>query len=935
MGTFLVDSSYCRLCATESEGGFTIFDDSEEKASLAILINKYLPIKVVDDGQLPVRICERCHVGVAATVDLIDRMVEGQLRLRTLLQPEKTPALGQGSVLMNIQGDSADIPMDDLAKGTEVSKVFAENHAMSVAVGGQPVVKKKRGRPRRGERPPKPVVKEEVLGGENEDSKDGPRRSSRKASLPSRYRDSIAGRDFEKLLSESGVVKEEMDDEEVIDDLGDLDYKHHYNIAKEENLSLDPNSYKEDGASIVIAPEAPEAPSDLPVSVNIEVNFQEDGNITLRGMEDLEDVKQKNPSTPISSIQITTVGEPVNMPPKTSFSEPTLFRKKRGAKKKARWLCDLCGKGFLHKGRYLLHNRLHKQVILQCDTCKDRFSTREDINIHQQNTEHTGLGIIEIEKAGEQVEFKCPHCPTRTFVTQDGYNNHVSSMHEGAKPYACATCGKRFAYQHSLRNHYALHEPPKEEREYPCPMCGKVFTHPSSLIYHRDSTHNNGRVFVCNICNSAFKHKQLLQRHYSVHSEERPYVCEVCSTAFKTRGNLYNHMNTHTGLKKFTCEMCGKQFNHLTSLTLHVRSHTGEKPYKCEYCGKRFTQNGNLQEHIRIHTGEKPFCCDTCGKKFTTSSQFKLHMRRHTGERPFTCSYCSKPFLNREAWRTHERKHSGEKPYVCEVCTKSFSEQYTLKKHLRMHTGEKPYVCNVCGKAFSDTSNLHKHRRCHRDDETWLIPDSAALESSDHRIIYILSDKDDPDAATLTALQAVETGISEPPALESMNEGAAQMIQLNPDNQTLQGFTLASYNQTPAASTANAAATAAATVMLQEGGGQDSDRQIQIFTNEDGHSVIPVINSSGETIGEVEGHFLTGPENASGVHSLAGTSGSTLEITLKDGQPLSLVIPEGEDPTLYVQRTLESAVLSQQQQNQNTDNTSITQPRQHTSNSQS
>lgn len=101
-----------------------------------------------------------------------------------------------------------------------------------------------------------------------------------------RYRDSIAGRDFEKLLSESGMVKEEMDDDDALDDLGDLDYKHHpYTTTataatKEENLDLDNDAFKEDGASIVIAPEAPGAPSDLPVSVNIEVNFQ-DGKVTV------------------------------------------------------------------------------------------------------------------------------------------------------------------------------------------------------------------------------------------------------------------------------------------------------------------------------------------------------------------------------------------------------------------------------------------------------------------------------------------------------------------------------------------------------------------------------------------------------------------------------------------------------------------------------
>ncbi|XP_050717886.1 zinc finger protein 184-like [Eriocheir sinensis] len=948
MGTFLNDSPLCRLCATESEGGtFTIFDDSEEKASLAILINKYLPIKVVDDGRLPVCICERCHVGVAATVDLIDRMVEGQHRLRSLLQPERPPASPQ-AVLINLQGETPDIPMDDLTKGASVAKVFGESHPMSLAVDGRPPPgppKRKRGRPRRGEGSAKlPVKVEDIEELRQEDLLDpmkGPRRSGRKASLPSRYRDSIAGRDFEKLMNDSGVKEEVM---EELDDLTDADYRHQGAAAgmlvpevvmDEEQPGGGEGGDGDDGASIIIA-DASGPPSDLPVSVNIEVNFQEDGNITLRGMEDLEEGKDKASSS-ISSIQITTVGETVSVPPKASFSEPTLFRKKRGAKKKAKWLCDLCGKGFLHKGRYLLHNRLHKEVILQCDTCKDRFSTREDINIHQLNTQHTGLGIIEVEKEDNQVEFKCPHCPTRTFVTQEGYNNHVSSMHEGVKPYACGTCGKRFAYQHSLRNHYALHEPPKEEREYPCPTCGKVFTHPSSLIYHRDSSHNNGRVFVCHLCGSTFKHKQLLQRHYSVHSDDRPFECEICNTAFKTRGNLYNHMNTHTGLKKFTCEICGKQFNHLTSLTLHVRSHTGEKPFKCGYCNKRFTQNGNLQEHIRIHTGEKPYCCDTCGKKFTTSSQFKLHLRRHTGERPFTCTYCTRPFLNREAWRTHERKHSGERPYECGACNRNFSENSTFKKHLRMHTtsGLKPYLCNLCGKSFSTSSNLVKHRRTHREDEAWLLQPSGTFEHTqgDQRIIYILSDKDDND--TITALQAVEAGISEDSQHNTQHlgnlttGGATQMLQLNTE-----GFTLGSYSQAtaatptpptavpPSATTAAspsvpssaAAASSSTAVMLQEGSSNSSDRQIQIFTNEEGQSVIPVINSSGETIGQVQGHFMTGqPDGASGLASL-GTGGSTLEITLKDGQPLSLVIPDGEDPTMYVQRALESAVMTQQQQ---------------------
>jgi len=111
----------------------------------------------------------------------------------------------------------------------------------------------------------------------------------------------------------------------------------------------------------------------------------------------------------------------------------------------------------------------------------------------------------------------------------------------------------------------------KPDKEYPCDICGKVLNHPSSVVYHKEAEHNNGRRFVCNKCNKSFKHKQLLQRHQLVHSDDRPYVCSSCNASFKTKANLINHQSTHTGLKKYFCEICNQQFAHKTSLTLHYR----------------------------------------------------------------------------------------------------------------------------------------------------------------------------------------------------------------------------------------------------------------------------------------------------------------------------------------------------------------------------
>lgn len=56
---------------------------------------------------------------------------------------------------------------------------------------------------------------------------------------------------------------------------------------------------------------------------------------------------------------------------------------------------------------------------------------------------------------------------------------------------------------------------------YECDICGKILNHPSSVLYHKEAEHNDGRRFVCSKCGKGFKHKQLLQRHQLVHSEDR------------------------------------------------------------------------------------------------------------------------------------------------------------------------------------------------------------------------------------------------------------------------------------------------------------------------------------------------------------------------------------------------------------------------------
>lgn len=54
------------------------------------------------------------------------------------------------------------------------------------------------------------------------------------------------------------------------------------------------------------------------------------------------------------------------------------------------------------------------------------------------------------------------------------------------------------------------------KKAFECPHCQKVFQFESFLLSHIRK-HSGERPFVCKICNSSFKHKSNLKRHFKIH----------------------------------------------------------------------------------------------------------------------------------------------------------------------------------------------------------------------------------------------------------------------------------------------------------------------------------------------------------------------------------------------------------------------------------
>jgi len=263
----------------------------------------------------------------------------------------------------------------------------------------------------------------------------------------------------------------------------------------------------------------------------------------------------------------------------------------------------------------------------------------------------------------------------------------------GSSNVKCTDCGKCYRYMRGLNQHIkAKHG----EIKYVCDQCDYKATRKSSLIIHKQTTHEGQFGMNEIIYDNPESINSSLPKCENFNIEEQEIEAKP--------------KNDHIGANQESfSEECQKKckdtsFENRKSDRM-VEVATGTKNVKCTDCGKCYKQRRELNRHIKEkHEGIK-YPCDQCDYKATQNGSLKIHKQStHEGHRYF-CSECdyNNGQLN-NVTRHHRYKHEGLR-YPCDQCDYQATTNGSLKQHIKIVHENLSFVCPHCD----------VHTRCKRD----------------------------------------------------------------------------------------------------------------------------------------------------------------------------------------------------------------------------
>ncbi|KAL4714832.1 hypothetical protein ACJJTC_002691 [Scirpophaga incertulas] len=159
--------------------------------------------------------------------------------------------------------------------------------------------------------------------------------------------------------------------------------------------------------------------------------------------------------------------------------------------------CTKCTMSFNTKLLLVEHMTTHAngKKTYVCESCGRVFSRRD--YLYKHGLTHTGTK-----------RYACPHCDSK-FAQRSSLTVHIRK-HTGERPYSCDLCPQRCVSSSNLRAHRRRHV---GHKQFECAVCNKKFGYKISLEEHIATVHERSRSFACEHCGAIYTRQRGLRRH--------------------------------------------------------------------------------------------------------------------------------------------------------------------------------------------------------------------------------------------------------------------------------------------------------------------------------------------------------------------------------------------------------------------------------------
>ncbi|XP_065369237.1 uncharacterized protein LOC135961636 [Calliphora vicina] len=275
--------------------------------------------------------------------------------------------------------------------------------------------------------------------------------------------------------------------------------------------------------------------------------------------------------------------------------------------------CELCNKSFVHRNKFNKHVSRHQ--IKQsdepgkyvCNICGKVFKISGELRGHL---------IYHGEK-----KHKCHLCP-KSYYTNATLRRHIMS-HNKEYELMCEVCGKGFIHHTNLREHMTKHTGAKVT----CNICN-LQLRKSSLMRHLRTVHVACEGTIETTFRAKNHHyKRLLLRpnrrrsYRKRYKKEKNYICKICNIRFDGYKFLVEHNKEfHADAPKWPCKICNTVFRHKINIRRHYREKHNLHVYQAF---KLVDQNEDLETVLAIQPEELEKLCETLAYSLNGPSSAK------------------------------------------------------------------------------------------------------------------------------------------------------------------------------------------------------------------------------------------------------------------------------------------------------------------------